>query len=261
MLAIAISTSINGISVMAVDLFAAIIGVKYIVQYFQKRKSLMPFVSILGWCWVVNYLGPLVTFWSLVITGHNIDPTLYFILSYTIPPISIMNAIWLGFEIFSPNKKKKVFSIFLISGVIYYIAEFGWTNLMFRINGDVNQLNANGQMIDMSVLSIIQLLCLCYILSAMFIIGGGFLWLRKRTKGVDRKRATYIFIGYIIAGFAVLLETTLGSLGDVFKIIARVMMATYLAFIYLGFKAKATAELEAPPTVTNVNSHTAEEYS
>ena len=231
---------------MVVDFIATFIAVRFLVRYFREKKSLMPFVSILGFCWVWNYLGPLITFWSLVITGANIDPKLYFLLSYTAGPIAILNAIWLGFTIFNPERKKKVFAVYLGTAVVWYIAQFGFSDSMFRTNGDMNQLNATGTMINIALDSVLIILGLFYIFSAIFVVGGGFYVLRKRITGVDRKRATYVSSAHILFGIASITEALLGSYGDIIKIIARAMMATYLVLIYLGFSAKATAKPDAP---------------
>jgi len=246
MVTIATSSLINGISIMVVDCIAAFIGVRFLVRYFREKKSLMPYVSMIGFFWVVNYLGSLVTFWTLVITGTNIDPKLYFLLSYTIAPIAILNAVWLGFTIFNPERKKKVFAVYLGIAVVWYIAQFGFTDSMFRISGDINQLNATGTMVNIALGSVLIIIALFYIISIIFVLGGGFYALRNRITGIDRKRAIYVSIAHILFGIASIIEAMLGSYGDIIKIIARTMMATYLVLIYLGFSAKATAKPDAP---------------
>ena len=45
---IATSTLVNGISVMAVDFIAALIGVYFLARYLREKKTLILFVSILG---------------------------------------------------------------------------------------------------------------------------------------------------------------------------------------------------------------------
>ena len=157
-------------------------------------------------------------------------------------PISIINAVWLGFEIFNPQWKKKALIVYAVVAVVFYIAEFGSPDQMYTLNASVNTLNANGEMINISLASIIQGLTLFIVLTAIFVLGGGFYMLSRKVTGVDRKRAAYISIGYVIFGAAAIFEVTLGNLGDAYKIIARVMMATYLVFIYLGFTLKTTAK-------------------
>jgi hypothetical protein len=234
------ATLINGISLTVIGTIATVFGVLFLRRYFREKKKLLPFVGILFLCWTAQYLGPLTTFWSLVFTAENIDPLLYYQLSYTITPFSIINAIWLSFSIFNEKRRTLVTIIYIVTAVPYHIAQFGFPTLMFTASTP-----AEGEILDLSLKSITLLLCFTYILTAMVVIGGSFLWLRKRVTGSERRRATYVGIGYIFFGFGTILDvisTTITVL-----IIGRILMAIYLVFIYLGFSRKAPAKDADPP--------------
>lgn len=232
---------------MIVGFFAAIIGVWFLYRYLREKRKLLPFVSILGFCWVAQYLGVFIDFWSLVVTGANIGATFAIQISYFITPISIMNAIWLGFSIFNPKWKKQAFYIYLATAVPWYIALFGWPELMYVSNANVSVLNASGLLLTTNLSSVLLYLAIVYIFSAIFVIAGGFFSLRKKVTGFERQRATDLGVGHVLFGIAAILETTTGSFGDPVLIIARIMMAIYLVLIYLGFSAKSAAKGNHPP--------------
>ncbi len=236
------STYLNGISGIAVAIVAGFVGVRFILNYRREHKKLMPYVSIVGFSFVGLYLGPIVTFWSLVFTGVNIDPVLYGQLSYMVAPVAIINAMWLGFSIFNPEKRKLAVEVFLIAGVIFYIAILGFPADMIQPDAAISVLNAEGRMLDISLKSVVFAILAFDILAVIFILAGGFYYLRPKISGIDRQRATYLCWGFLCFGIAGLLETAIAT--D-YVVIARIIMITFLVLIYLGFSAKSTAEPEA----------------
>jgi hypothetical protein len=244
-MALADITLINGISIMAIAIVAALIGVWFLLRYFREKKKLLPFVSILGFCWVAQYLGPLATFWSLVFTGHNIAPELYLQLSYTISPVAIINSVWLAFSIFNPKWRKLAVLIFVASAVPYYIALFGMTSTMYEANAPNAYLDANGLPLDTSLQSLLLLVNFAYIITAIFILGVGFFLLRKKVTGSEKQRATFMGFAYVLFGIAAILETY-GEIGLYVLVLARIMMATYLVLVYLGFSSKAAKDATPP---------------
>ena len=109
---------------------------------------------------------------------------------------------------------------------------------MFVSNISTAMSDTRGQMIDTSLTSVLLVLAIFYIISIIFVIGRGFFSLRKKVAGADRQRALYLGLSYVIFGIAAILETTTGILGDLTLIIARVLMATYLLLVVLGFSSK-----------------------
>ncbi len=233
-----LSTYLNGISACAVAIVAGYMGVSFLLKYHREHKNLMPYVSILGFSFVGLYLGPLVTFWSLVFTGQNIDTLLYGQLSYVTAPIAILNGMWLGFSIFNPEKRKIAMYVFSIAAIVFYIALFGFPGDMM-----VSDAPAEGQMLDISLKSVVLVLLLFDIISVVLILDRGFYKLSRQITGVDRKRAINLFWGFIFFAIAGSLETVIAT--D-FVVIARIIMMLFIVFVYMGFSAKATPEPEAP---------------
>ncbi|HMF32511.1 MAG TPA: hypothetical protein VKK79_13900 [Candidatus Lokiarchaeia archaeon] len=241
------STLVNGISACVVMFIGGSMGVQFLVRYFREKKGLMPFASFTGFTLVGLYLGPFATFWSLMFTGSNISFILYGQLSYAITPIAIMNAMWLGFTIFSPDKRKLALYIYLATAVPYYILLFGFPVFMFVQNtscGSVSSedclsaLNGTGQMADISLTSGLLALNAFYILSVILILTWGFYNLRQKISGEEQKRVTFLMLGFLFFGIAAMMENTLGAFGDIAKIVARVVMATCAVLNYMGFSYK-----------------------
>jgi hypothetical protein len=244
---IAPSSLINGISACTVMALGVTIGISFLIRYSREKKGLMPFASFTGWSLFGFYLGPFVTFWSLILNRSNISFILYGQLSYAITPIAIVNAMWLGFSIFNPDRKKLAAGIYAATAVPYYIALFGFPQLMIVGNASCGALSAGaclaslngaGLMVDISLSSVMLALNAFYILSVFLILVGGFLTLRRKIAGEGQKRVTLLMLGFLFFGIAGLMENTLGDLGDIAKILARVVMAACAICVYLGFSAK-----------------------
>ncbi len=224
-------------------------------RYRREKKKLMFFVSLLGFQFVALYLGPFVSFWSLIFTGANIDPILYGQLSYTVAPLAFLNSLWLGFSIFAPQKKNMVLLIFGLSAIPYYIALYGFSAAMIGTETEVALLNASGLMLDIALKSVVLGILALYILSGMLVLGTGFIKLRLKVGGMERKRATYLAIGAFLFGIAGMLDTTISS---EYIMLARMIMVTFLVVDYFGWWAKITPKpsspiLKAPINIPEIN--------
>ncbi len=240
---LAASSYLNGFSACAIVVVATIFGIRFMQRYRKEHKPLMLFVSLLGYQFVGLYLGPLFSFWSLIFTGSNISAPLYIQLSYTVAPLAFLNSLWLGFSIFAPQKKNIVIIIFGLSAIPFYIALFGFPNAMIGMDTDVAILNASGLMLDISLKSVLMGILALYILSGMLVLGTGFIRLRLKVGGAERKRATYLAIGAFLFGIAGILDSAVAS--D-YIVIARIIMVTFLLVDYLGWWARITPKPAAP---------------
>jgi hypothetical protein len=239
---VAASTLINGISATIVVALGAFLCIRFLIRFLQEKKGLMPYVSFLGFTLICFYLGPIVTFYSLVFTGHNIDVILYAQLSYTITPIAISNVMWMGFTIFNPDRRKLAVTIFLISAIPYYILLFVFPQPQIVLSGtSIAALDAAGEMIDISIIGALFVFNALYILFMIFFLTGGFYYLQQKITGIDKQKAVYLAAGFLVLGIAFILENALGSMGDVAKIAARVLTITSVTLFYLGFSAPKSA--------------------
>lgn len=114
---------------------------------------------------------------------------------------------------------------------------------MIREDIPVNTLNAAGLMLDVSYTSLMLGILSFYIWSAIILLGIGFLKLRFRVGGAERKRATYLSIGAFLFGFAGVLETWILP---ALIMVARIVMIMFLLFDYAGWWARITPKPGTP---------------
>lgn len=240
---IATSTLINGISACTIFTLSVIICVRFLVRYAHTKKNLLPFVGIMFLCFSGLYLGPVVTFFSIIIANQNISVTLYAQLSYSFSTFAISDVMWLGFTLFNPNRKKIVLCVYLLTGIPYFIALYGFPNQMIMLSASsVSALNLAHKMINISLTSVLFALSAFYVLSFVFILTGGFYYLQRKITGFEQKKATYLALGYFILGIGFILEIALGDLGDLAKVSARVLVLIAISLLYIGFSTRESRE-------------------
>ncbi len=223
---------LNGLSALTVLALGIITFARVLLKYLRERKNLLPFAGILGLVVGFFYLGPVTTFFSLLFTQTNISYTTYGLLSYSHVPFAIMDAMWLGFSIFNPDCKKLAVSLFAASGVVYYIALIGWPRAMFGPGTIVDPL----EMLDIQLASVVEYMVIGYIACVVFILAVNFYTLRPKLAGDTRRWATYLTMGFVFFAIAGILDTVLSS---EFIVIARIIMALAVIYIYKGFYVKA----------------------
>ncbi len=222
---------LNGLSALTVLILGIVTFVRVLFKYFHERKNLLPFAGLLGVVVGFFYLGPVTTFFSLLFTQTNIGYTTYGLLSYSHVPFAIMDAMWLGFSIFNPDRKKLAVSLFAASGVVYYIALIGWTGYMF-----LPGFNLEGEMLDIQLASVVEYMVIGYIACVVFILAVNFYTLRPKLAGDNRRWATYLTLGFFLFAIAGILDTVLSS---EFIVVVRIIMALAVIYIYKGFYVKA----------------------
>ncbi len=229
---------LNGLSAIVVLSLGIITFARIMVKYSHERKNLLPFAGILGVVVGFFYLGPATTFVSLIFTQTNITNTTYGLLSYSHVPLAICDAMWLGFSIFNPDRRKLAVSLFAASGVVYYIALFGWTDKMFTYGSgyDLACVPPNCEMLDIQLASVVEFMVIGYIACVVLILAINFYKIRPKLTSDMRRWATYLTVGFFLFAIAGILDTVLS--GE-FIVIARVIMALAVIYIYKGFYVKA----------------------
>lgn len=229
-MAFPITTYINGISALVVLILGFILGFGVLFLYFRsgRQKRLMPYVSILGFSGGAFYLGPVVSFFNLLATGENIPAIVYGLLSYSHIPIVICASMYLGFELFKPEWRDRVLLVFVLSSIVYWIALLGFPSVM--ISGTIGQ---EGDLIDISLHSVVIVLVVVYIFSTLIMLGGGFYHLSKRlTDKEGKRRARELYIGFILFSIGGILDTVISL---EYIVIARSIMGVAYFLINSGF--------------------------
>ncbi len=223
---------LNGLSAIIVLSLGIITFIRIMIKWSHERKKLLPFAGILGIVVGFFYLGPTTTFFSLLFTETNISYNTYRLLSYSHVPFAIMDAMWLGFSIFNPDRRKLAISLFAASGVFYYVALFGWTPDMF-----LKGVSNDPEMLDIQLASVVEFMVIGYIVSVVLILAINFYKIRPKLTGDMRRWATYLTIGFFLFAIAGVLDTVLSS---EIIVAARIIMALSMIYIYKGFYVKET---------------------
>ena len=126
-----IITYASGISAMMVVCVGFLITIVSLIKYTKERKPMLPILAIIGICFGMFYLDITLSFITIMITGENQIPVLVSgWIAFGTGPIAMFCIMWITFEIFKPELKKKVLIIIGLSGIIYWILLFGFPDLM-----------------------------------------------------------------------------------------------------------------------------------
>ncbi|MHA1612126.1 MAG: hypothetical protein ACTSYU_08760, partial [Promethearchaeota archaeon] len=124
-------TLVLGISSLVLLFLGYTYAVLFMVKYIYVKKILVPIVATVAFCTGSFYLGPSVSFLSLVFTGNNIAPATYYILSYVWLPIGTLSINLMALTVFKPSLRKAVVIIYGAISIVFWILMFGFTDQQF----------------------------------------------------------------------------------------------------------------------------------
>ncbi|WP_457558563.1 hypothetical protein [Candidatus Harpocratesius sp.] len=224
---------LNGITAWIMVIIAFTYYIIFLVKYFQKKKSLLPYVSLAALCLGTFYLGPGITFLKLIFSGTNLDPTLYFMMSYTLSPVGTLIIVYLGFSIFQPKYKKQASYFYLALLAVYWIFMFIWPENAF-------ETVAGEEMLDINLTGVIRIFTAFNILTVLLVVSTGFIRLaiKMKKKGAPKGDVTQLFM----VGFGWLLFVVGGIIDAIIPaslfyiiVIGRIIMAISYFMIFEGF--------------------------
>ena len=233
-MALPLETYLNGISALCVLITGFYFGFRFILHYNKLKKSLLPLIAGMGFGLGIFYLGPSTAFLSLLISGENISGVLYGYLSYFTMPLTLTLAMYLGFDIFKPAWKKGIMIIFSIFTVIWWVSFILFQEMLFSF-----ETPTEGALMDISFELPIGLPMIgLAILSALFMLGGGFLSIaRKIEDKKKRRKSIFLAIGWVLFSVAGILDTFLALELIAF---ARLTMLVGYLLIFSGFTPVST---------------------
>ena len=222
-------TYLNGISAFCVLMTGFYFGIRFIVHYNKLKKSLLPLIAGLGFGLAIFYLGPSTAFFYLLITETNISGILYLYLSYFTMPLTLGLAMYLGFDIFKPSWKKGVMIFFSIFTIIWWASFILFPEQVFESSEPTP-----GNLIDISFTTWIGLPMIgLAILSALFVLGGGFLSISRKVEDKKRrKKSMFLAFGWMLFSIAGILDTFPIAL---LLVVARLIMLIGYFLIFSGF--------------------------
>src|SRR5271157_1015865 len=217
----------DGITGLAVLILGVIFGSIFVGRFLQTKKSLNLHVGIVLILLGSLYLGMTASFISLVVAGNPLDIILHGYLAYTVTPVAIIDAMYLGFRIFNPARTKLVVAVYMVIGIVYYIFWFGFPTEMIA-----STVVQPGDLPDISLLSVALGITVFYIASALIVLGGGFYLLQKKKVGEYQKYMRQITVGFVLFAIAAILDTAITS---PLEAIARIIMIVAFWLLYRGF--------------------------
>lgn len=229
-----------GISSILLLLLGYTYCVLFLVKYIYVKKILVPIVALVAFCSGSFYLGPTVSFLSLLFTGQNITANLYYILSYVWLPIGTIGIVVMALNVFYPKYQKIAVIFYGIIAVIFWIFMFGFTEQQ----RSVSQVEAN-ELLDISHASVSLIITGLSLLSILFIDSGGFFFLSRKLSErsfpqKDIRKAQMISLGWFLFVASGVLDAVVPAESIGFIIFVRSLMIIAFNFIYLGFWSKPT---------------------
>jgi len=198
----------------------------------KKRKS--PILILVGGfllCAGSFYLGPVTSFFSLLITGKNLDGFLVGQLCYLWAPIGISLSLYVGFQVVKLEYSKPSAIIYLLTGILY------WYGLLIVPQITIGYEIPEGGLglIDIQLKSFVQILTAIYLFTFALVQIPGFIIISKRVTGDARIRAYYNAIGYTLFVICGILDSMVEFPNPIFLLIVRIIMASGYFILYLGY--------------------------
>ncbi len=230
----------NGFSATAIIITGYVIGARLLAETGKTKSKLIAWQALFAFSLGSFYLGTCVSFWLLIFVNQNIQPLeLGAILCYTIAPVGIATVMYIGFSMIKPKLARPVSIIYALTAIPFWLnLWFDWPEL-----SKVVILTGPSELIDIELLSWVNLLTAVYILSMILVLGTGFLILAKQSTGQIRKRSIYYAVGIIMFSIGGIIDSRF-PLGIWMVVVRLFMVAAYLIL----YKAMIPPKAAFPPT-------------
>ncbi len=197
---------LNGISVLVLVVGAWIFAIYFTVQYIKNKVKMYPYVAGIGYCEAIGFSGILLSF-IVVLMGEDANKFAHIvsIISYSTVGIGFWLTMYIAWDtFFKPKYKKRALIILAINSIGFYIIVYGFMDIMVY-----TPKVASGEILDDSLtyfsLAWFAIAIIGIIIFALLAMS--FLRIRKKTTGIVKKKATYLFFGYTIMSLGVMLDT------------------------------------------------------
>lgn len=233
MLPITPTAWVAGISAYILFATGWIAGISSLVRYFKKNARLLVWAGIMLILMGNFYLGTVVSFSTLLITGHTITPgVLGGQLCFSHSPIAVAVSVYLGFTLINRPKLAKITPFIFLATAPFY-----WWGLWFNPNTTISAIipggAGSGNLDHYALQSYVGVLTAIYLLCFLIIVAGAFYWMSTKSTGVVKRRFIELglgFTGFVIAGAI----DSLAYLG-IWIFIPRIFMVVSYLLLYFGF--------------------------
>ncbi len=232
---------LNGASAVMILVTGYLITIRLLFAIRKSESKLLPWQALFAGALGSFYLGTVSSFINLLLNGVNLDYRLVGVLCYSITPLGIAAAMYIGFSMIKPSWAKPMAWIFGLTGIPF------WANLWFNWPGpevgiwfaDKNLSGPGGtyaptiDLIDIELQSLSNYFTIIYILSMIAVLGVGFIYLATRSTGEIRTRSRNYSIGLILFGVAGAIDSR-GIFQGPIMVAVRVLMVVAYIFLYLA---------------------------
>ena len=213
-------------------------AVLFMIKYIYVKKILVPIVAVVAFVCGSFYLGPSVSFISLITTGENITPHLYYLISYIWMPIGTISIVLMALTVFKPSARKFAIIFYGIMAVVYWVAMFGFTDQQYTAEPPLP-----GELLDISHANVSLIITAITLVSVLIIDSGGFFFLARKLKREnfpkkDIQKAFTISLGWLLFVISGILDALVSLNSVVGIIVVRGLMMVAFNLIYLGFWSK-----------------------
>ncbi|HME51055.1 MAG TPA: hypothetical protein VKM55_02445 [Candidatus Lokiarchaeia archaeon] len=242
----------NGLTATLIIVTGYLIAIRLLIAIRQSGSKLLPAQALFAFCLGSFYLGSVISFWVMSFTGYNLQPdwlgnlppySFVGILDFTVSPIGVCAAMYIGFSMIKPKIVKPMVTIYAITAIPF------WANLWFNWLGPSQNIPAvgAGNLVDIGLLGLSGIFTAVYILSLILIAGGGFIYLAKISTGEIKRRSTFYAIGIMLFSLAGITETQVHlvemGLSILLVVIRLVMVGAYIIL----YKAMIPPKQSFPP--------------
>ncbi len=231
---------LNGASATMILVTGYLITIRLLFAIRKSESKLLPWQALFAFALGSFYLGTVASFINLTaINFVNLNYRLVGILCYSVTPLGIAAAMYIGFSMIKPNLAKPMAWIFGLSGIPF------WANLWFSwpengisfantgLSGPMGEYIPTIDLIDIELLSLSEIFTIVYILAMIAILGVGFMILARRSTGEIRTRSRNYAIGLILFGVAGAIDSR-GIFTGTPMVAVRVLMVVAYIFLYLA---------------------------
>ncbi len=222
---------LNGASAVMILVTGYLITIRLLFAIRKSESKLLPWQALFAGALGSFYLGTVSSFINLLLNGVNLDYRLVGVLCYSITPLGIAAAMYIGFSMIKPSWAKPMAWIFGLTGIPF------WANLWFSwpVNGIGHAIpyDMYVDLIDIELESLSNIFTITYILSMIAVLGVGFIYLATRSTGEIRTRSRNYAIGLILFSIAGAIDSR-GIFQGTIMVAVRVLMVVAYIFLYLA---------------------------
>ena len=235
---------LDGLTAAGIIISCIIFGFISLYEAKKYRIRLLAVAALTMFFCGIFWLGPFIDLSSILIMSKNLNPIyLYGLLSYVWIGPGVVCAMYLGSELVLPEKKWYIVSFYIVTGIIFEFFIFFDTKNVF-----IFTLNNPGEdLIDASFnrTNICFYIIVFYLVSALILLGIGFLIKAYQSEGILRKKNIYLSIGYMVFVFSGASDGLLSPGPTLF--VGRLVMMTFALWMYLGLREEPEQKTKLKP--------------